>query len=34
MDKQEAIKKAWGDKFPKEGVDENGWSIKEFRYGE
>lgn len=34
MDKQEAIKKAWGDQYPPDGVDDNGWSKKEFKYGE
>lgn len=34
MNKQEAIKKAWGDNYPADGVDENGWSKKEFKYGE
>lgn len=34
MNKQQAIKKAWGDKYPTDGVDEDGWSKKEFKYGD
>lgn len=30
--KKMAIREAWGSAFPKNGVDENGWSKKSIRY--